>query len=55
MRKNAISRDKPRSLKKRGFGMWKRKPVRSLTYVNELRKRDRRTPQVFLKDMAEDE
>lgn len=39
----------------RGFGMWKRRPVRSLTYVNALRKRDRRTPEVFLKDMAEDE
>ena len=37
----------------RGYGMWKRKPVRGLTYVNELRKRDRRTPEVFLKDMAE--
>ncbi len=38
----------------RGFGMWRRKPVESLTYVNTLRGRDRRTPAVFLKDMGED-
>jgi excisionase family DNA binding protein len=39
----------------RGFGMWRRKPVPSLTYVNRLRTRDRRTPAQFLKDMAKDE
>ncbi|MFN3476670.1 MAG: helix-turn-helix domain-containing protein [Candidatus Methylomirabilales bacterium] len=39
----------------RGFGMWKQKPVASLTYVNKRRDRDRRTPEAFLKDMAEDE
>ncbi len=39
----------------RGFGMWRQKPVASLTYVNKLRERDRRTPEAFLKDMAEDE
>jgi len=38
----------------RGFGMWKRRPVPSLTYVNKLRDRDRRTPEAFLKDMAKD-
>lgn len=41
--------------KERGFGMWKAKPVESLTYVNKLRDRDRRTPEAFLKDMAEDD
>ena len=39
----------------RGFGMWRQKPVASLTYVNRLRDRDRRTPAAFLRDMAEDE
>jgi len=39
----------------RGFGMWRRKPVTSLAYVNTLRRRDRRTPEVFLKDMAGDD
>lgn len=39
----------------RGFGTWRQKPVESLTYVNKLRERDRRTPDTFLKDMAEDE
>ena len=39
----------------RGFGMWRRKPVESLTYVNTLRGRDRRTPAAFLKDTREDE
>ena len=39
----------------RGFGMWRRKPVAGLTYVNKLRDRDRRSPEEFLKDMAEDE
>src|SRR5712691_1179347 len=38
----------------RGFGMWRRKPVASLTYVNRLRMRDRRTPEQFLRDMAKD-
>lgn len=36
----------------RGFGMWRRRPVGSLEYVNKLRSRDRRTPEAFLKDMA---
>jgi excisionase family DNA binding protein len=39
----------------RGFGVWRRKPVESLTFVNTLRGRDRRTPAAFLKDMGEDE
>lgn len=39
----------------RGFGMWKHKPVASLSYVNKARNRDRRTPEAFLRDMAEDE
>jgi excisionase family DNA binding protein len=39
----------------RGFGMWKAKRVAGLSYVNRLRVRDRRSPEVFLKDMAEDE
>lgn len=43
------------SPKERGFGMWRQKPVESLTYVNKLRERDRRTPETFLKDMVEDE
>ncbi len=37
----------------RGFGMWRQKPVASLTYVNKLRDRDRRTPEAFLREMAE--
>lgn len=39
----------------RGFGMWKQKPVASLTYVNKRRDRDRHTPEAFLKDLAGDE
>lgn len=38
-----------------GFGMWKRRPVASLAYVNRLRDRDRRSPEVFLKETAGDE
>jgi len=38
----------------RGFGMWRRKPAASLAYVNTLRRRDRRTPEGFLRDMARD-
>jgi len=34
--------------------MWKRNRIPSLTYVDRLRTRDRRTADVFLKDMAED-
>src|SRR5713101_8143496 len=41
--------------KERGFGMWKRRPVASLAYVNKLRAQDRRTPEQFLKDMVEDQ
>lgn len=43
------------SPEERGFGMWKRNRIPSLTYVNKLRARDRRTPEAFLKDMAKDE
>ena len=43
------------SPEERGFGMWKRNRIPSLTYVDRLRARDRRTPDVFLKDMAEDD
>lgn len=39
----------------RGFGMWKRRPVASLAYVNKSRAQDRRTPEQFLRDIAEDE
>src|SRR5215475_15005935 len=39
----------------RGFGMWRRQPVSSLAYVNKLRSKDRRTPEAFLQEMAEDE
>jgi excisionase family DNA binding protein len=39
----------------RGFGMWRRKPVTSLAYVNTLRRRDRRSPEGFRKDMARDD
>ena len=39
----------------RGFGMWRRKPIASLTYVNKLRDRDHRIPEAFLQDMVEDE
>src|SRR2546427_437942 len=39
----------------RGFGMWKRKPAASLAYVNTLRRRDRRTPEGFLRDIARDD
>jgi excisionase family DNA binding protein len=43
------------SPEERGFGMWKRKPIASLTYVNKLRGRDKRNPEAFLKDMTEAE
>ena len=39
----------------RGFGMWRKKPLPSLAYVNKLRDRDRRTPEQLLQDMVEDE
>ena len=39
----------------RGFGMWRRKRAASLAYVNTLRRRDRRTPEGFLRDMAKDD
>ncbi len=39
----------------RGFGMWKPKPVESLSYVNKMRDQDRRTPEAFLKDMVKDD
>lgn len=39
----------------RGFAMWRQKPVDSLKYVKALRRKDRRAPEAFLKDMAEDE
>ena len=42
------------SPEERGFGMWRRNRIPSLTYVDRLRTRDRRTPDVFLKDMAKD-
>lgn len=35
----------------RGFGIWKQKPVASLTYVNKLRAQDRCTPEEFLNAM----
>lgn len=43
------------SPEERGFGMWKRKRVAALGYVNALRNQDRRTPETFLKDIPEDE
>ena len=43
------------SPEERGFGMWRRKPAASLAYVNTLRRRDRRTPEGFLKDVARDD
>ena len=39
----------------RGFGMWKRRPLPALSFVNRLREKDRRTPEAFLKDMVEDD
>ena len=36
----------------RGFGMWKEKPVSSLSYVNRLRERDSRSPEAFLADLT---
>lgn len=39
----------------RGFGMWKRRSVASIMYVNKLRNQNRRTPEAFLKEMAKDE
>ncbi|MBI3000920.1 MAG: helix-turn-helix domain-containing protein [Deltaproteobacteria bacterium] len=42
------------SPEERGFGMWKQNRIPSLSYVNKLRGRDRRTPEAFLKDMAKD-
>ena len=38
----------------RGFGMWKEKPVSSLSYVNRLRERDSRSPEAFLADLTQD-
>lgn len=38
----------------RGFGMWKEKPVASLSYVNKRRDRDTRSPEAFLADLTED-
>ena len=38
----------------RGFGMWKKKSVSSLTYVNKLRDRDTRSPEAFLAELTED-
>ena len=38
----------------RGFGMWQKKPVSSLTYVNKLRDRDTRNPEAFLAELTED-
>jgi len=43
------------SPEERGFGMWKRNRIPSLTYVNKLRARARCAPDVFLKDMAKDD
>src|SRR5437899_6184635 len=39
----------------RGFGMWRGRPLTSLGYVNTLRRRDRSTPEGFLKNMARDD
>ena len=43
------------SPEERGFGMWKRNRIPSLTYIDRLRARDRRAPEVLLKDVAEDD
>lgn len=43
------------SPEERGFGMWKRDRIPSLTYVNRLRGRDRRTPDAFLRDVTKDD
>jgi len=43
------------SPEERGFGMWKQQPIDSLTYVNSYREVNHRTPEAFLKGMAEDE
>src|SRR5690349_14310528 len=37
----------------RGFGMWAKHRISSVTFVNKLRSQDRRAPEVFLK-MTED-
>jgi excisionase family DNA binding protein len=39
----------------RGFGMWSKKPISAVAYVNKLRDREQRSPEKFLKDIAEDE
>jgi excisionase family DNA binding protein len=39
------------SPEERGCGMWRPQPIESLTYVNNLREVDHRTPEAFLKDM----
>jgi excisionase family DNA binding protein len=39
----------------RGFGMWRKTRLPSITYINNLRAHDYRTIDAFLKDMAEDE
>jgi excisionase family DNA binding protein len=43
------------SPKERGFAMWKKSRVPSLTYVNKLRDQDRRGATSFLKDITEDD
>ena len=43
------------SPQERGFGMWKKNRVPSLTYVNKLRDQDQRGAANFLKDITEDE
>jgi excisionase family DNA binding protein len=43
------------SPQERGFGMWKKNRVRSLTYVNKLRDQDQRGAAGFLKDITEDD
>ena len=43
------------SPQERGFGMWKKNRVPSLTYVNKLRDQDRRGAATFLKDITEDD
>jgi excisionase family DNA binding protein len=43
------------SPEERGFAMWAKNRIPSVTYINKLRAKDHRTIDAFLKDMAEDE
>jgi excisionase family DNA binding protein len=38
-----------------GFGMWSKRPVDSLSYINSVREEDQRSPQEFLDELSREE